>query len=101
MKEFAGPRGLMFKNFTDYMFNERIILKSQQRFKSDRYNVYTWQINNSTLKINLLIKLQRIHTEQTHSEYANARRWWKYKMINFDDYANENKTEHNLKWPYI
>ena len=22
-------------------------------------------------------------------------------MINFDDYANENKTEPNLKWPYI
>ena len=22
-------------------------------------------------------------------------------MINFDDYAIENKTEHNLKWPYI
>ena len=22
-------------------------------------------------------------------------------MINFDDYADENKTEHNLKWPYI
>ena len=22
-------------------------------------------------------------------------------MINFDDYANENKTEHNLKWLYI
>ena len=22
-------------------------------------------------------------------------------MINFDDYANENKPEHNLKWPYI
>ena len=22
-------------------------------------------------------------------------------MINFDDYANENKTQHNLKWPYI
>ena len=22
-------------------------------------------------------------------------------MISFDDYANENKTEHNLKWPYI
>ena len=23
------------------------------------------------------------------------------RMINFDDYANENKTKHNLKWPYI
>ena len=22
-------------------------------------------------------------------------------MINFDDSANENKTEHNSKWPYI
>ena len=22
-------------------------------------------------------------------------------MINLDDYTNENKTEHNLKWPYI
>ena len=22
-------------------------------------------------------------------------------MLNFDDYLNENKTEHNLKWPYI
>ena len=22
-------------------------------------------------------------------------------MINFDDYTIENKTEHNLKWPYI
>ena len=22
-------------------------------------------------------------------------------MINFDDYTNEYKTEHNLKWPHI
>ena len=22
-------------------------------------------------------------------------------MRNFDDYRNENKTQHNLKWPYI
>ena len=22
-------------------------------------------------------------------------------MINFDDYVNENKTEHNSNWPYI
>ena len=22
-------------------------------------------------------------------------------MINFDDYTSENKTENNLKWPYI
>ena len=22
-------------------------------------------------------------------------------MINFDDYVNENRTEHNRKWPYM
>ena len=22
-------------------------------------------------------------------------------MFNFDNYTNENKTEHNLKWPYF
>ena len=22
-------------------------------------------------------------------------------MINFDEYTNENKTEHNSKWPYL
>ena len=22
-------------------------------------------------------------------------------MINFDDYVNENKTKHNLKWPHV
>ena len=22
-------------------------------------------------------------------------------MINFDDYTNENKTKHNLDWPYV
>ena len=22
-------------------------------------------------------------------------------MINFDDYANKNKTKHNQEWPYI
>ena len=25
----------------------------------------------------------------------------KYKMINFDEYTNENKIEHNLMWPQI
>ena len=31
----------MFKNYTDCLFNDKIILKSQQKFKSDYHNVYT------------------------------------------------------------
>ena len=34
---------------------------------------------------------------------ANSKRLilWNINMINFDDYVNENKTEHNKNWPYI
>ena len=34
-----------------------------------------------------------------HSKYAKAR--CKVYINDFDDYANENKTEHNSKWLYI
>ena len=33
------------KNYKDCNFNNKVILKSQQRFKSDHHNVYTEQIN--------------------------------------------------------
>ena len=35
----------MFKNYKDCQFSSEIILKSQQRFKSDYHNVYTEQIS--------------------------------------------------------
>ena len=35
----------MFKNYKDCMFNNKIILKSQQGFKSDHHDVYTVEIN--------------------------------------------------------
>ena len=33
--------------------------------------------------------------------HNKAARISKYKMINLDDVTNENKTKHNLNWPYI
>ena len=42
----------MFKNYTDCLFNDKTILKSEQRFRSDCHNVYTEQINNNALRSN-------------------------------------------------
>ena len=42
-------RRLIFKNYNDCNFNNKTILKSQQRFKSDHHNVYTEQINKIAL----------------------------------------------------
>ena len=43
---------LLFKNYIDCLFNDKIILKSKQRFKSDCHNVYTEQINMIVLSSN-------------------------------------------------
>ena len=45
-------RELMFKNYEDCLFNDKIILKSQQRFKSDCHNVHTEQVNKIVLSSN-------------------------------------------------
>ena len=45
-------RRLMVKNYKDCLFNNKIILKSQQIFKSDYHNVYTEQINKIVLSSN-------------------------------------------------
>ena len=36
---------LMFENYRDSLFNNKIILKSQKRFKSDYHKVYTEEVN--------------------------------------------------------
>ena len=43
---------LLIKNYIDCLFNDKIILKSKQRFKSDCHNVYTEQINMIVLSSN-------------------------------------------------
>ena len=42
-----------------------------------------------------LMELYHIHMVQVLENRAT--KLSKYKMINFDDYTNENKTKHNLK----
>ena len=45
-------RELLFKIYENCLFNDKIILKSQKRFKSDFHNIYTEQINKISLSSN-------------------------------------------------
>ena len=51
-KKCVIKRELMFKNYKDSLFNNEIILKSQQRFKSDYHNVDTEEVNKIALSSN-------------------------------------------------
>ena len=48
------------------MFNDKIILKSQQRFKSDRYKVYTEKINKIALSSDDDKRLQTFNSVTTY-----------------------------------
>ena len=61
---------LMFENYKDLLFNNKTILKSRQRFKSDHHKVYTKEVNKIALSRMMirdykhLIGLQHIPMEQ-------------------------------------
>ena len=84
------------KNYKDCFFNNKIILKSQQRFKSGHHNVYTEEINKIALSSNDDKRWQTFDKITTYPYGANAFKVCesemlsKIYMINFDDYANEN-----------
>ena len=42
----------MFKNYKDSLFNNKIILRSQQRFRSYNHEAYTEEVNKIALSSN-------------------------------------------------
>ena len=51
-KKCVIERKTKFNDYKDCSFNNKTILKSQQRFKSDYHNVYTERINKIVLSSN-------------------------------------------------
>ena len=71
-KKCVIKRRLIFENYTDCLFNDKNILKSQQRFKSDCHNVYTEQINKIALSSNDDKRLQTFDKITTYPYGTNA-----------------------------
>ena len=51
-KKSVIKRELKFNNYKDCLLNDKVVLKSQQRFKSERHDVYTENINKIALSSN-------------------------------------------------
>ena len=62
----------MFENYKDSLFNNKIILKSQQRFKSDHHKVYTEEVNKIALSSNDDKRLQTFDRITTYPYGTNA-----------------------------
>ena len=62
----------MFKNYTDRLFNDKIILKLQQRFKSDHHKVYKEEVNKIALSSDNDKRLQTFDGIETYPHGKNA-----------------------------
>ena len=67
--------------FETLMFNHKIIVKSQQIFKSDYHNVYTEQINKIALSSNNDKRLQTFDKTTTYQYEANAFKVYESEML--------------------
>ena len=84
-KKFVIKRRLKFKNYTDCLFNDKIILQSQERLRSDCHSVYTEVINNIALINNDDKRLQTFYKITTYLHGTNTFKVSESEYLNMND----------------
>ena len=72
VKSCVIKRRLMFENYKDSLFNNKTIMQSQKRFKSDHHNVYTEEVNKIALNSNDNKRLQTFDRITTYPYGKNS-----------------------------
>ena len=72
IKRCVIKRRLMFENYKDSLLNNKTILKSQQRFKNNHYDVYTEDVNKIALSSNDNMRLQTFERVATYPYETNS-----------------------------
>ena len=72
----------MFENYKDSLFNNKTIMPSQLRFKSDHHNMYTEEVNKITLSSNDNKRLQTFGEVTIYLYGANAFKVCESEMLN-------------------
>ena len=72
---------LKFNDYKDCLLKKEIVLKSQQRFKSERHNVYTEEINKIALSSNDDKRLQTFDKITSYPYRASAGRVCKTELL--------------------
>ena len=81
---------IIFENYIGCLFNDKIISKSQQRFKSDHHEVYTEEVNKIALSDNDDKRLQIFNRITTHPHRTNAFKVRESEMMIMRNFIAEN-----------
>ena len=80
-KKCIVKRELIFKNYKDCLFNNEVIIKSQQRFRSDHHEVYTEEVFKTALSSNDDKRLQTIDKVTTFPYGTNVFKLCQSEML--------------------
>ena len=91
----------MFENYTDSLFNSKIILKSQQRFKGDHHKVYAEEVNKIALCSNDDKRLQIFDRITPYPHETNAFKICENDMLMVTKYKDFASIETNRSFKTI
>ena len=80
-KKCVIKRRLMFENYKDCLFNDKIIFKKQERFKSYPHEVYTEKVNKTALSSNDDKRLQTFDKVATFPHGTNLFKLCENEML--------------------
>ena len=83
-KKCIVKRELIFKNYMDSLFNNEVIIKSQQRFRSDHHRVYTEEVNKIARSSNDDKRLQTFDKVTTFPNGTNVFKLCESEMLSKD-----------------
>ena len=83
----------MFENYTDSLLNNKIILKSQKRFKSDHHEVSTEEVNKIPLSSDDDKRLQTFDRITTYPYRTNAFKVCESEMMIVRDFFVKNYSD--------
>ena len=76
---------LMFQNYKDWLYNNKTVYKSQERFKSCNHDVYTEEVNKIALSNNDDKRLQTSDRITTYPYGTNAFKVCESEMLMVKD----------------
>ena len=85
-KKCVIKRRLRFRDYKDSVFENKTILRSQQRFKSDHHTIYTEDKNKIAISSNDDKRLQTYDKVTTHPHGTNAFKVCESEMIALKKY---------------
>ena len=71
-KKCIVKREIIFKNYVDALFNDEVIIRSQQRFRNDHYKVCTEEVNKIALSSNDDKRIQTFDKVTTYPYGTNT-----------------------------